>query len=63
MENMGGNNRTRNLPGSVVDSVLNNVQPNLSPRNGASVYYDPVNNVTVATGRNGVVSAHGGEFK
>jgi RHS repeat-associated protein len=51
---------TRNIPGSVIDHVVENIRPNISPRNQTSVYYDSVNNLTVVTGRDGVVSARKG---
>ena len=49
----------RNIPGSVVDNTINTVK-GVPGRNSATVYYDPVNNVTVVTGRNGIMSAHKG---
>jgi hypothetical protein len=49
----------RNLPGSVLDAIINGAQP-IPGANGTTVYYDPVNGVTVVTGTNGIVSAHQG---
>ena len=51
---------TRNVPGSVIDSVISISTPGISPRNGAKVYYDSANNVTVVTGRGGIMSSHVG---
>jgi RHS repeat-associated protein len=51
----------RNIPGSVVDQTINE-NPGVPGRNGTTVYYDPNNDVTVVTGRNGsIVSARRGE--
>jgi hypothetical protein len=50
----------RNIPGSVVDQTINDY-PGVPGRNGTTVYYDPNNDVTVVTGRNGaIVSARRG---
>ena len=50
----------RNIPGSVVDHVINTTK-GVPGRGGTTVHYDPVNNVTVVTGRGGaIVSAHKG---
>jgi RHS repeat-associated protein len=50
----------RNIPGSVIDNTIDNNQ-GVPGRNGTTVYYDPVNDVTVVTGRGGVVTAHRGK--
>jgi RHS repeat-associated protein len=50
----------RNIPGSVVDSVIDNY-PGVRQPDGTVVHYDPDNNITVVTGRDGIVSAHKGE--
>jgi hypothetical protein len=49
----------RNIPGSLLDQILNGVQP-VSGARDTQVYYDAVNNVTVVTGTNGIVSSHVG---
>jgi hypothetical protein len=50
----------RNIPGSVVDNTVNTTQ-GVPGKNGTTVYYDPVNDVTVVTGNGGsIVSAHRG---
>ena len=50
----------RNIPGSVVDQTINE-NPGVPGRGGTTVYYDPKNDVTVVTGRNGgIVSARRG---
>ena len=50
----------RNIPGSVVDDVVNNTQ-GVDAGGGKTAYYDPTNNVTVVTGDGGsIVSAHKG---
>jgi hypothetical protein len=50
----------RNIPGSVVDHVINTT-PGIPRPNGTTYYYDPSNNVTVITGTNGgIVSVHKG---
>ena len=50
----------RNIPGSVVDEVVNNSE-GVPAEGGKTVHYDPENNVTVVTGDNGaIVSAHKG---
>ncbi len=50
----------RNIPGSVVDNTINTVE-GVPGANGTTVYYDPVNDMTVVTGRGGgIVSAHRG---
>ena len=48
----------RRLPGSVLDQAIG--QGGQPGARGSTVYYDPVNNVTVVTGHGGVVSAHRG---
>ncbi len=51
----------RNIPGSVVDQTINE-SPGVPGRGGTTVHYDPNNDVTVVTGRNGgIVSARRGE--
>ena len=51
----------RNIPGSVVDHVINTNQ-GTPVEGGKIVYYDPVNNVTVVTGTGeSIVSVHKGE--
>ncbi len=51
----------RNIPGSVVDQTINE-NPGVPGRGGTTVHYDPNNDVTVVTGRNGsIVSARRGE--
>jgi RHS repeat-associated protein len=52
----------RNIPGSVVDDVIDNNIPKVDT-DGASVYYDPDNNVTVVWGRDGIVSVRKGPPK
>lgn len=55
-----GQGPNRNIPGSVVDNVIDNY-PGRPVQGGKTVYYDPVNDVTVVTGTNGVIiSAHKG---
>jgi hypothetical protein len=50
----------RNIPGSVVDQTINDYT-GVPGRGGTTVYYDPNNDVTVVTGRNGgIVSARRG---
>jgi RHS repeat-associated protein len=50
----------RNIPGSIVDQTVNE-NPGVPGRGGTTVYYDPKNDVTVVTGRNGaIVSARRG---
>ena len=49
----------RNIPGSLIDSIIDTV-PGIPGANNTTVYFDPVNNVTVVTGNNGIVSAHRG---
>lgn len=49
----------RNIPGSIVDAVINGTTPRPG-RAGTSVYYDPINNVTVVTGASGIASARKG---
>ncbi len=51
---------TRNIPGSVVDEAID-YYPGKPVSGGKTVHYDPNNNVTVVTGRDGaIVSAHKG---
>ena len=51
----------RNIPGSVVDNTINTTK-GVPGRNGTTVHYDPVNDVTVVTGRGqSIVSAHRGK--
>jgi RHS repeat-associated protein len=51
----------RNIPGSVVDQAIDE-NPGVPGRDGTTVHYDPNNEVTVVTGRNGgIVSARRGE--
>ena len=54
-----GEGPCRNIPGSVVDSTIDNY-PGVGAPSGTTVYYDPVNDVTVVTGNDGIVSAHRG---
>jgi RHS repeat-associated protein len=49
----------RNLPGSLLDAIAHGAKP-IAGANNTTVYYDPVNDVTVVTGANGVVSARSG---
>jgi len=50
----------RNIPGSVVDEVIDKAKGVPAP-GGKTVYYDPVNNITVVTGRGqSIVSVHKG---
>ena len=50
----------RNIPGSLVDQTINNNE-GVPGRNNTNVYYDPVNDLTVVTGRGGgIVSARRG---
>jgi len=50
----------RNLPGSVLDDVINRIKPRDS-ENETKVYFDPLNNITVVTGRgSGIVTSHPG---
>jgi RHS repeat-associated protein len=49
----------RNIPGSVVDHVIDN-HPGVPVAGGKTVYYDPINDVTVVTGNQGIVSVHRG---
>ena len=52
----------RNIPGSVVDDVIEN-NPGVSVGGGKTGYYDPVNDVSVITGDGGsIVSVHRGQF-
>lgn len=50
----------RNIPGSVVDHIIETVPPQQSP-DGKNVRYDAENDVTVVTGRNGIISVHRGK--
>jgi len=50
----------RNIPGSVVDHTINNTE-GVPGRDNTTVHYDPDNNVTVVTGKRGIVTAHKGE--
>ncbi|SUZ26375.1 RhsD protein [Xanthomonas euroxanthea] len=49
----------RNIPISLVDYIANNVPGR--PERGAMNHYDPINDVTVIMGRNGVITSHRGE--
>lgn len=49
----------RQIPVSLVDYIARSV-PGV-PSRGAMQHYDPVSNVTVVVGRNGIVTAHKGE--
>ena len=50
----------RNIPGSVADNTINTTA-GVPGRNGTTVHYDPVNNVTVVTGNGGsIMSVHKG---
>jgi hypothetical protein len=51
----------RNIPGSVVDHVVDTVA-GVAGRNETTVYYDTENDLTVVTGRGGkIVTAHRGK--
>jgi RHS repeat-associated protein len=54
-----GEGPPRNVPGSVVDHVINNYPGQRAP-GGTRVYYDRVNDVTIVTGNDGIVSARRG---
>jgi hypothetical protein len=55
-----GTGPERNIPGSVVDHVINTTK-GAPVADGKTVHYVPVNNVTVVTGRGGsIVSVHKG---
>ena len=45
----------RNLPGSLLDHVVDDYPPVPGKYLGTFVHYDPVNDVTVITGNNGVI--------
>jgi hypothetical protein len=50
----------RNIPGSVVDHVVNTT-PGVDVGGGKTAHYDPANNVTVVTGSgDSIVSVHKG---
>ena len=50
----------RNIPGSVVDNTIDTVT-GVPGRNATTVYYDPINDITVVTGKGGgIVTAHKG---
>ncbi|WP_230439615.1 RHS repeat-associated core domain-containing protein [Xanthomonas melonis] len=49
----------RNIPISLVDYIASNVPGR--PVRGAMSHYDPVNDVTVVIGRNGVITSHRGK--
>jgi RHS repeat-associated protein len=49
----------RNIPGSVIDHILNS-SGGVPGANNTTVFYDAVNDVTVVVGQNGVVSARSG---
>jgi hypothetical protein len=50
----------RNIPGSVVDHIIESVPPHRTP-DGKNVRYDSTNDITVVTGRNGIISVHPGK--
>lgn len=50
----------RKIPGSVVDSIIETIPPHRTS-DGKNVRYDPVNEITVVTGRNGIISVHYGK--
>jgi hypothetical protein len=50
----------RNIPGSVIDNTIDTTK-GVPVEGGKTVYYDPVNDVTVVTGDGGsIVTAHKG---
>lgn len=50
---------TRNVPGSLIDSVVNRVRP-VRTEDGRAIYSDPVNDITVVIGTHGVMSVRRG---
>ena len=50
----------RKIPGSVVDSIIETIPPHRTA-DGKNVRYDPENEITVVTGRSGIISVHYGK--